>query len=185
MNVAILSSTSEMIDPYYLSITRSIAHYLASNELDLVYGGGASSMMEICYQEFASYNRTIYSFTTEKYIDLIPKLPKAKHYIKETTFDMKKGIFENADLIVALPGGIGTISEIFAFVEENRSNDKEIPIIIYDENNDYQYLFQQLNVLKEKGFISNFSDWLMISHNQDEFKQIVEQVINEKGEKRK
>lgn len=181
MNVAILSSSSERIDPYYYSITQSIAHYLACNNFDLVYGGCSTSMMGICYQEFSKYNRNIYSFTTEKYTDDISNLPKAKHFIRQTTFDMKKEMFENSDLIIALPGGIGTLSEILSFVEENRSNDKEVPIIIYDENSDYQFLFQQLNYMEQKGFASNITDLIIVCHNVDEFQQSIENIISKKG----
>lgn len=181
MNVAILSSSSEKIDPYYYSITRSIAHYLASNDFDLVYGGCSTSMMGICYEEFSKYNRTIYSFTTEKYIEDILNLPKANHFIRQTTFDMKKEMFENSDFVVALPSGVGTLSEILSFIEENRSNDKDIPIIIYDENNDYQFLFKQLEYMEQKGFASNITELITITHNKDEFQQSIENIIRKKG----
>ena len=150
MNVAILSSSSKEIDNYYLSIARSVAGSLADTNFDLVFGGCSTSMMGVCYQEFASKGRNIYSFTTEKYANDIIKLPLAKHYIRETTFDLKKSIFENSDLIVALAGGIGTLSEVLAFVEENRSNDKNVPIVIYDENNYYKFLLEELGRIPEE-----------------------------------
>jgi hypothetical protein len=181
MNSAIISSSSDNIDEYYLSIARSVSHYLASNEFNLVYGGCSSSMMGICYQEFSKQNRTIYSFTTQKYTDDIPNLPLAKHYIRETTFDLKKSIFENSDIIIALAGGIGTLSEILAFVEENRSNDKDVPIIIYDEDNYYDYLFKQLKLIKDKNFTSNIDDLIIVTHNMEEFKEKIENFIYEKG----
>ena len=112
MNVAILSSSSNNIDVYYNSVARSISHNLANNNFDLVFGGCSTSMMGICYQEFASKGRNIYSFTTEKYTGDIVNLPLARHYVRETTFDLKKSIFENYDLIIALAGGYGTLSEV-------------------------------------------------------------------------
>ena len=155
MNVAILSSSSKEIDNYYLSIARSVAGSLADTNFDLVFGGCSTSMMGVCYQEFASKGRNIYSFTTEKYANDIIELPLAKHYIRETTFDLKKSIFENSDLIVALAGGIGTLSEVLAFVEENRSNDKNVPIIIYDENNYYKFLLEELGLMQNE-YLENF-----------------------------
>ena len=49
MNVLILSSSREEIDPYYKSIARSISSFLAKSECDLVFGAASSSMMGICY----------------------------------------------------------------------------------------------------------------------------------------
>ncbi len=185
MNVAILSSSSNNIDSYYGSIARSISHYLACNDFDLVYGGCSTSMMGICYDEFSKNNRKIYSFTTEKYTDDIANLPKAMHYIRKTTFDMKKDMFENSDLIVALPGGMGTLSELLAFMEENRSNDKQVPIMIYDENNDYQFLFQQLLYLEQKGFHQHIMDFMIVCHNKEEFEQNLIQIMSKEEGKRK
>jgi predicted Rossmann-fold nucleotide-binding protein len=161
MNSAILSSSSNDIDCKYLEIARSISSYLASNGFNLVYGGCSSSMMGICYSEFSKQNRTIYSFTTEKYTDDIPNLPLAKHYIRETTFDLKKSIL--------------------AFVEENRSNDKDVPIIIYDEDNYYDYLYKQLKEIKDKKFTSNIDDLVIVIKSIEEFKEKIEKFLCKEG----
>ena len=182
MNVAILSSSSNNIDVYYNSVARSISHNLANNNFDLVFGGCSTSMMGICYQEFASKGRNIYSFTTEKYTGDIVNLPLARHYVRETTFDLKKSIFENSDLIIALAGGVGTLSEVLSFVEENRSNDKNVPIVIYDENHYYEFLFKQLNFMQDEYFLNDdITKWLTIIHNHDEWVSYMENFINEKG----
>lgn len=181
MNVAILSSSSKEIDNYYLSIARSVAGSLADTNFDLVFGGCSASMMGVCYQEFASKGRNIYSFTTEKYANDIIKLPLAKHYIRQTTFDLKKSIFENSDLIVALAGGIGTLSEVLAFVEENRSNDKNVPIIIYDENNYYKFLLEELGLMQNEYFLNeDISKWLTIIHNYDEWNEYLGNFVMRK-----
>ena len=178
MNVMILSSSKEEIDDYYKSVARSVAGYLASSELDLVYGASSSSMMGICYQEFVKYNRNIYAFTTEKYCDDLRNLPMAKYYIRESTFDMKKAMFEKSDIIVVLPGGIGTLSELLSYIEENRSNDKDIPIEVYDENGYYQELFEMLSLMKNKGFIDEDTiNTINISHNKDEFIQHIDNYL--------
>ena len=182
MNVAILSSSSNNIDVYYNSVARSISHNLANNNFDLVFGGCSTSMMGICYQEFASKGRNIYSFTTEKYTGDIVNLPLARHYVRETTFDLKKSIFENSDLIIALAGGVGTLSEVLSFVEENRSNDKNVPIVIYDENHYFKFLFKQLNFMQDEYFLNDdITKWLTIIHNHDEWVSYMENFINEKG----
>ena len=103
MNVMILSSSKEEINDYYKSIAKSVAGYLAGCGFDLVYGASSNSMMGICYQEFVNYDRNVYAFTTEKYTDDLCNLQKAKCFVRQTTFDMKKSMFENSNLIVAFP----------------------------------------------------------------------------------
>ena len=154
MNVMILTTASNEVNDDYKSVARFVSNYLAKNGYDLIYGGASTSMMGICYDEFQKHERTIYAFTTEKYQDDLVNLPKAIKFIKETTFEMKKEMFENSDLIVVLPGGIGTLSELLAFIEENRSNNKDIPIEIFDETNYYQKLFELIDFMKQEKFVS-------------------------------
>ena len=181
MNVLILSSSSTNIDPYYISVARTISKYLADNEFDLVFGGASFSMMGACYQEFVKAERNVYAFTTLKYVEDLENLPKAIPYIRETTFDMKKSMFENSDLIVALPGGYGTMSEILSYIEENRSNDKSIPIEIYDEDGFYSKLFEMMDFIKEKSFSSSdISDFVSVSHNKYEFDEHISKFLIKK-----
>lgn len=183
MKVLILSSASTEIDPYYCSIARSISNHLARLGYDLVFGAASSSMMGVCYDEFRKQGREIYAYTTEKYKDDLENLDDAYHYINDTTFDMKKNMFENSDLIVVLPGGIGTLSELMSYIEENRSNDKNIPIEIYDEGEDnyFEPLLQTLRSMKSKGFISSdINNLFTISHNKEEFMYDIDEHIYKK-----
>ena len=170
MNVLILSSASENIDKYYLSITRSIAGYLAKQECNLVYGASSTSMMGVCYDEFKKHNREIYAFTTEKYQDDLKNLDGCHKFVEKDTFDMKREMFESSDLIVVLAGGLGTLSEYTTYLEENRSNDKCVPIIVYDEDKFYKYLIMHFKHASEKQFISEdvFNNFKYTT-NKDEF----------------
>ena len=141
-------------------------------------------MMGACYEEFLKHGRNIYAFTTEKYSSDLENLKGAKCFIKKTTFEMKQSMFEVSDLIVVLPGGYGTLSELLSYIEENRSNDKDIPIEIYDIENYYQKLFDMLDFIKEKGFASSsFNDYVGISHNENEFKDSIDKYLIKKRRK--
>ena len=62
-------------------------------------------------------------------------------------------MFNNSDLIVCLPGGIGTYSELLSYIEEKRSNSSDKPIIIYDENNFYNKFLKSLRMLVREKFV--------------------------------
>lgn len=177
MKILILSSSREEINPYYKSIARSIAQYLAPLG-DLIYGAASSSMMGICYDEFVKHNKTIYAYTTPKYIDDLDNLLKAEHFICRDTFEMKQKMFENADLIICLPGGPGTISELTSYIEEKRSNDVDKPIIIYDESNYFKYFYEMYdNFTKQKFASKDIFDMYEVAHNKIEFENLVEEII--------
>lgn len=183
MNVAILSSSSNKIDDKYKSIARGISNILASYEYDLVFGGSNNSMMGICYEEFEKKKRNICAFTTSKYTDQLKELKSAKYFIRDNTFDMKKGIFENSDLIVVLPGGIGTVSELFSYIEENRSGNNYVPIEIFDEDGYYKSFFLWIAKGVVDGVISdNIYNYFNVSHTTSEFKDhLYNYMSNTKG----
>ena len=168
--VGILASCSEEIDASYGSTARGIGSVLARNDYNLIFGGSSTGGTGAIYEEFSNRNKDVYLVTTEKYADDAKNMPKAKSIICETTFDLKKEIFENADLIVVLPGGIGTLSELLSFIEERRSNNKTVPIEIYDDSEYYLTFIELLKILVVKKFVSaDIFEEFNISHNLDEF----------------
>ena len=171
--VTILSSCSDEIDDYYGSIARSIAHILASRGYNLVFGGSSTGKMSwAIYDEFSKQGKEIYLFTTEKYADDAKNLPNAKLRMCKTTFEMKSEMFENADLVVVLAGGLGTSSEYETFIEENRSNDKNLTIEIYDENNFYSPYIKWIKTLVDRKMVSaDIFESFKISHDRSEFEE--------------
>ena len=184
--VGIITSSNNDVDDYYKSIARGISHELASRGLNLSFGGCSTSMMGITYDEFVKQKRKINAFTTSKYQDDLEILDKARGIVCETTFDLKKELFENSDIIVVLPGGIGTYSEVLSFIEEKRSNDKYIPIEIYDEDGYYLPLIKLLEMMELKNFTDNSVYSLFnVSHNFEEFKAHIDNYLYSKKENTK
>lgn len=180
MNVLILSSSSENIEQKYIEQAQNVSAFLAAKGFNLIFGGSHRSMMGICYQEFIKRKRDVYAFTTKEYIDQLKYLEKAKINIVDTTFDLKKLMFEKSDLIICLAGGIGTLSEILSYIEEVRSNKQDKPIIIYNENNFYHNLFEQLKIFEKEKFISsNVKSFFEIVNNEKEFEDKINKLIKE------
>ena len=182
MKVTMCSSSREDIDPYYGSVARSVSSYLAKNEFDLIIGGTSVSMMGRCYDEFYKHNRNIYAYATEKYADELDSNQYTDCKICADTFELKKKLFNDSDLIVILPGGTGTLSEVLAFIEEKRSNDMEKLIIIYDENQYYDKLIEILDdFVKEKFADSSIYDYFVVAHNREEFEIALDKLYDKRS----
>lgn len=177
MKILISSSQNENIDEKYKESARNLCSFLADDKNTLVWGSGCRSIMGIAYDEFAKKDCKILGFTNPKYVDEIELLPKAKHVVLDDTFELKKVLFTEADLIVVLPGGTGTISELFTYIEEMRSNDVEKNLIIYDEYGHFKKTVELIEDLIIRKFNSNsIWDYLHIAHNMDEFKTIYDKI---------
>ena len=159
MNVLILSSSQNEIDDYYKSIARSISKYLASNECDLVCDENNTSVMQICYDEFRKCDRHIYTFPTN-----------------ESDFKL---VYENSDLIICLPGGVGTISKLLTYLEERRKNDKHVPFIVYNEDGYYTKLVNVLNDVTDNNFVAGINEIFALATNRSEFEDVFYNVYYE------
>lgn len=173
MRVTISSSSNESIDEKYKESAIKACDFLASNGCDLNWGSGSISIMGICYNEFNKYNRKIYGYTSPKYADDIENLPNAEHKIFDTTYDLKKNILYDADIVVFLAGGTGTISEFFAHLEEVRSNDVDRALILYNENHHFDSTIALIDDLIKRNFNrDNIYDYFKIANTFEEFKEI-------------
>ena len=170
MRVTISSSSNDNIDEKYKQSAIEITSYLADSGCDLNWGSGSSSIMGICYEEFKNENRKIYGYTTPKYIDELKDLEYADNITYETTFDLKKNIFNDSDLIIILPGGTGSISEFFAYLEEIRSNDKDKKMIVYNINHHFDKTIDLIEDLVNRKFNGEdiFTKYIIIN-NLDDF----------------
>ena len=179
--VAIITTCSENIDYKYVDMARRVANILALEDYELIFGASSKSMMGECYKEFRNNNKEIYSVTTPRYIDDLNNLPYTVPIVCETTFDLKKEIFENSDVIVMLPGGIGTFSEFFSYIEEKRSSNKNVPIEIYDEDGFYLPLIEMLQILVVNKFASaEILDMFKVSHDKEELLNHINEYKNER-----
>ncbi len=171
MRVSICSSSKNNIDDIYKEESKRVIEYLAENNWDLNWGAGSEGIMGICYEIFSKYNRKIYGYTTPKYIDMLNSFSNVEHYIYEDTFLLKQNLFNDGDIILVLPGGLGSISEFLAYLEENRSNDRNKKIILYNVNHYYDKVLDELKDLVDKRFNDeSIYDYFVCIDNLEDFK---------------
>jgi len=179
MRVTISSSSSDLIDDKYKKSSEELISFLAGENIELNWGSGSSSIMGISYKRFSERGNKINGYTTPKYVSDIDNLPKASHTVYDDTFDLKKNIFIDADIIVCLPGGIGTISEFFAFLEEIRSNDKSKLVILYNKDHHFDTTIALIDGLVKRNFNNNsIYNYFKIANSLVEFKELFYKNIN-------
>lgn len=70
----------------------------------------------------------------------------------QNNFDRIKKVYEAADIIVFLPGGIKSISSLFAIIEENQSNPTPKNIILLNYESFYEKLLDMIYCCISKNF---------------------------------
>ncbi len=106
--------SSRGLSPAYSEAAARCGTALAEQNIDIVYGGGNVGLMGVLADAALAAGGTV--------IGVIPRALKEKelahrHLTKlitvETMHDRKRTMAEIADAFIALPGGVGTLEEVF------------------------------------------------------------------------
>ena len=182
MKVFIASSASKDIGGKYLDLADEISESLAQKGFDLFFGAANYSMMGVCYKKFSKYKKKIYAYTVPKYKKDLKKLPKAKCVLVPDTLLRFRKLYFRSDLIVILPGGIGTLAEFTSAVEEYRASRGNKKIILVNYNNFYDDLLNWLESCQRKGFVEkDLKECYEVVNNIKEFDQVVTEFLNDKN----
>ena len=172
MNILICSSSREEGNKEYFYLAESVAKEISNLGYHLVFGAASSGIMGRCRNNFD----IVYSYTIEKYREDLENIKSTEEYLLDTTFDRTKEMYQKADIILALPGGTGTIAEIFSILEENRSISNPKPFIIYNYNGYYDNLLKIIDTAIENNF-NDFSikNYFTVCDSLDKIIEIVKE----------
>lgn len=112
--IAIFCSASEDIEPVFFEKARELGAWMGQNKKTLVYGGANVGLME-CVAKAAKDNGS-------EIIGVVPARLEERGRISDlldVTFrtdnlsDRKDVMLNESDVAIALPGGVGTLDEVF------------------------------------------------------------------------
>jgi uncharacterized protein (TIGR00730 family) len=114
MRVAVFTGSSNGNDPSYLETAHAVGNGLARRGIGLVYGGGQAGLMGAVAEGALDAGGEVVGVIPRSMVDR----EWAAHDIGElhvcdTMHERKALMADRADAFLALPGGLGTLEEIF------------------------------------------------------------------------
>jgi uncharacterized protein (TIGR00730 family) len=153
-SVAIFCGSKKGKDPIYEQHAIELAKLVAILKLKAVYGGGDKGLMGVIANTILENAGHV--------IGVIPELLiEWEHQHKGLTElaivpDMhtrKKMMFERSDAAIVLPGGFGTLDELFEMLTWNQLKIHNKKIYILNSNGFYNHLRNHLLLLSKEGFL--------------------------------
>ena len=140
-------------DPAARQAAARLGELLARAGIALVYGGGGVGLMGVMANAALKAGG--------KAVGIIPRFlleREAGHpalsetVVVDTMHQRKLKMFERSDAIVVLPGGIGTLEELFEVLSWRTLNLHDKPIVIVDQGGYWRPLAGLLRAVVEGGF---------------------------------
>lgn len=114
MRLCVFTGSQHGDNPAYAAMAEDLGRTLASTGIDLVYGGGNVGLMGIIAQTTIDAGGTVYGIMPRHLVDVeLSKDDIANLEIVPDMHTRKARMAELSDAFVALPGGIGTLEELF------------------------------------------------------------------------
>ena len=170
MKVCIFCSANDKIDPIYFQKTEELGRYCAENGHSIVFGGCNLGLME-CVGKAAQE-------AGGQTIGIVPRIVESHggvsnyvgvHIPCEDLTDRKALMMAKSDLFIALPGGIGTLDEIFTVASSHTIGYHHKPIVLYNINGFWSSLIAMLDDLSGKGMIrGEWRDCISVANNLEQ-----------------
>lgn len=139
----------------YVAATRSLADRMADIGIGLVYGGSGNGLMGVLAKRLLERDGHVigilpsFLHTTEIALTTCSELVEVS-----SMHDRKLMMLDRAHAILALPGGYGTMDELFEAVTWRQIGLHNKPIAILNVDGFYDHLSAQLDVMVRDGFLS-------------------------------
>lgn len=171
--IGIFCSASENIDKMYFESARQIGKWMGESNKTLIYGGANLGLMECIAGAVKEYGGTVIGVVPSK----LEENGKVSKYLDQMIHtqnlsDRKDIITEESDILVALPGGVGTLDEVFHVIAAASIGYHQKKVIFYNDYGFYNELLKTLSTLEEKGFARQpFSSYYEVAETLDELKE--------------
>ena len=177
MNICIFCSANSNIPIEYFERTSELGTWMGANGHTLVFGGCNLGLMECV----AKAVHDAKGMTVGVVPTIVEKGGKVSDYVDvkilcDNLSDRKDLMIERSDVIIALPGGVGTLDEIFTVLAAASIGYHSKRVILYNIGGFWDSLIAMLDDLKARGVLrAGFDDTVKVAHTLDEIAALIAQ----------
>ncbi len=161
--IAVFCGSSLGFSEIYKNDAIKLGTYFSENKISLVYGGGKIGMMGVLADTMLKKDGEV--------IGVIPNLLRheevahsniSEMIVTKTMSDRKVTISKLVDGYIALPGGFGTLDEIFEALTLSQLGIEQKPVGILNTNGFFNHLIKQLEVMVTEGYLKESNKNMLI-----------------------
>jgi uncharacterized protein (TIGR00730 family) len=168
--VTVYCASSSRVDHLYLDAARQLGTILAREQITIVYGGGGAGLMGAVADGALAANGKVVGVIPQFMVDLewghrgISKMIAVK-----TMHQRKQVLLQDSQAVIALPGGSGTLEELFEVISLKRLGLYLNPIIIVNTGGFYDALRQLMDRCIQEKFMDprHSAMWTFVHRPQE------------------
>lgn len=166
-SIAVFCGARDGKAPHYQKMASDLGKCLAEKNVKLVYGGGRVGLMGDLAKGALDHGGYVIGVIPDSLMTLEVGLKECQElHVVKTMHERKALMADRADAFMAIPGGFGTLDEIFEIITWRQLQFHKKPIVFLNHNHYFDALFEFCAKMKGEGFISE-QDWNAIEIYND------------------
>ena len=155
MKLFIAGSASDKINKKYFEGIEKIAEYITQNGHSIVYiGSGSGTIGKMC-KEVQKRGGIVDVFVPEVYASEAEHMTFNSKKIVDSLFTVQQLFLHNSDVTLVLPGGNGTLAELFMITDNIKTKFDTDPVLIYNVNGFYNCVKDTIDFMKDAGAMTD------------------------------
>ncbi|EFC35424.1 predicted protein [Naegleria gruberi] len=137
----------------------------------VVYGGGKKGVMSIVPKYFHERGGRVISINTKEANNGLDEC-YGENFLYDTLQERQRRLIENSELVICLPGGIGTISELFDVMAMNNNKIRNVKILLYNFEGFFNHMIEQIKLLGK-----NTDEYLIVTNEVNDLMERLKELI--------
>ena len=168
--IVVFCGSSLGFNPIYKNAAVELGNYFVNNDITLIYGGGKIGMMGVLSETILKKGGNV--------IGIIPSLLKKEEVVNKnvseliitkTMSERKVMMSKLADGHISLPGGFGTLDELFEGLTLGQLHIEQKPNGILNINGFFDHTVKQLDHMVTEGYLKKENkEMLLVGTNVSE-----------------
>jgi uncharacterized protein (TIGR00730 family) len=154
-NVAVFCASADGADPAYCAAAVELGRALARRKVGIVYGGAKVGLMRAVAEAALAEGGCVVGVIPTVLVDLeVAHGGLTELHVTDTMHTRKALMGERSDAFVALPGGFGTLEELFEVLAWQTLKIHTKPVLLLNTKGFYDRLLAFLDDCVEQGMLS-------------------------------
>lgn len=176
LSIAIFCSAAQDLPSSHYEQTKMLGRWIGEQRWRLVYGGASLGLMECVARAAKEAGAIVAGVVPDKLVErgcvstlLDENIPV--HSLGER----KEVMLRESDLFIALPGGLGTLDEVFHVLGESSIGYHSKPVVLYNIDGCWNSLLGMLDDLRLQGLLRHdLSERLVEANSLEDIQNFIE-----------
>jgi uncharacterized protein (TIGR00730 family) len=176
--LAVYCGSAPGAQPVFADATKATAKAMVSRGVELVYGGGRLGLMGLIADSVLDLGGQVYGVIPAALVELeVAHEGVTELHRVETMHERKAKMTELADAFLALPGGIGTLDELFEAWSWNALGYHAKPFCLLNVEGFWDGMIEFIDHATRSGFLSQQRrGQLLIAQTPDEALELLDEA---------